>query len=79
MSEKEMNMLGAKLVKAEMMGNTVLAEKLKAKLETARQAKQKMAETGGTQVLMAIAIVCFLILCIQYTGHNATSILTHAV
>ena len=50
MSEKEMNILGAKLVKAEMMGNTALAEKLKAKLESARQAKHKLVETGGAQV-----------------------------
>ena len=46
LSEKEMNALGAKLVKAELMGNDALVAKLKAKLEAARGAKAAMKAAG---------------------------------
>ncbi|XP_063955291.1 CWF19-like protein 2 isoform X1 [Lytechinus pictus] len=39
LSDTEMNQLGAKLVKAEIMGNEALAQKLKAEIESARQAR----------------------------------------
>ncbi|XP_077467318.1 CWF19-like protein 2 isoform X2 [Stigmatopora argus] len=39
LSEEEMNKLGAKLVKAEIMGNTAMVEKLKAQLDAAHKAK----------------------------------------
>ena len=39
LSEKELNVLGAKLLKAEMLGNDELAQRLKLKLEKAREAK----------------------------------------
>uniref|UniRef100_UPI00398EC46A CWF19-like protein 2 n=1 Tax=Pristiophorus japonicus TaxID=55135 RepID=UPI00398EC46A len=39
LSEEEMNKLGAKLIKAELMGNLELASKLKAQLEKARKLK----------------------------------------
>ncbi|KAI8495426.1 hypothetical protein Bbelb_268810 [Branchiostoma belcheri] len=40
LSEEEMNSLGAKLVKAELMGNEELAAKIKMQLEQARKAKE---------------------------------------
>lgn len=40
LTEKEMNDLGAKIVKAEIMGNQEQANKLKAQLEAAREAKK---------------------------------------
>ncbi|CAK6970366.1 CWF19-like protein 2 isoform X1 [Scomber scombrus] len=40
LSDEEMNKLGAKLVKAEIMGNTALIEKLKSQLEAAHKAKE---------------------------------------
>ncbi|XP_037533944.1 CWF19-like protein 2 [Nematolebias whitei] len=40
LSEEEMNKLGSKLIKAEMMGNTALVEKLKSQLEAAQKAKE---------------------------------------
>ncbi|XP_068122987.1 CWF19-like protein 2 [Hyperolius riggenbachi] len=40
LTEEEMNKLGAKIVKAEIMGNTELASKLRAQLEDARQQRQ---------------------------------------
>ncbi|XP_077578044.1 CWF19-like protein 2 [Stigmatopora nigra] len=39
LSEEEMNKLGAKLVKAEIMGNSAMVEKLKAQLDAAHKAK----------------------------------------
>ncbi|XP_078314355.1 CWF19-like protein 2 isoform X2 [Crassostrea virginica] len=41
LSEKEMNQLGAKIVRAEIMGNTALATKLKEQLEKARENNDK--------------------------------------
>ncbi|KAM9853023.1 CWF19-like protein 2 [Aulostomus maculatus] len=43
LSEEEMNKLGAKLVKAEIMGNTAQIAKLKAQLEAAHKAKESHA------------------------------------
>ncbi|XP_077397141.1 CWF19-like protein 2 [Festucalex cinctus] len=43
LSEEEMNKLGAKLVKAEIMGNTAMVEKLKAQLDAAHKAKESHA------------------------------------
>ncbi|XP_064841353.1 CWF19-like protein 2 isoform X2 [Oncorhynchus masou masou] len=43
LTDEEMNKLGARLVKAEIMGNTALMEKLKTQLESARNAKEKRA------------------------------------
>ena len=48
MSEAEMNALGAKIIKAEMLGNDALAGKLKKKLEGAREAKARMEAEGAT-------------------------------
>ena len=47
MSEAEMNALGAKIIKAEMLGNDALAGKLKKKLEGAREAKARMEAEGA--------------------------------
>jgi len=44
LTDEEMNKLGAKLVKAELMGNTALADKIKAQLEAARNAKERRAQ-----------------------------------
>ncbi|XP_056613355.1 CWF19-like protein 2 isoform X2 [Triplophysa dalaica] len=44
LTEEEMNKLGAKLVKAEIMGNTAQVEKLKAQMDAARQAKERKAQ-----------------------------------
>lgn len=43
LSEEEMNKLGAKLVKAEIMGNTAMVEKLKSQLDAAHKAKDSYA------------------------------------
>ncbi|XP_071371988.1 CWF19-like protein 2 isoform X2 [Centroberyx affinis] len=43
LTDEEMNRLGAKLVKAEIMGNTALVEKLKSQMEAARKAKENHA------------------------------------
>ncbi|KAM8904865.1 CWF19-like protein 2 isoform 2-T2 [Spinachia spinachia] len=40
LSEEEMNRLGAKLVKAEIMGNTAMVEKLRSQLDAAHKAKE---------------------------------------
>ncbi|KAI1893936.1 hypothetical protein AGOR_G00128780 [Albula goreensis] len=50
LSDEELNKLGAKLVKAELMGNTALVDKLKAQLEAARKAKESRAQRGPAQV-----------------------------
>ncbi|XP_065816557.1 CWF19-like protein 2 isoform X1 [Labrus bergylta] len=55
LSEEEMNKLGAKLVKAEIMGNTAMVEKLKSQLDAAHKAKeihanqQKQQETARSK------------------------------
>ncbi|MBN3279152.1 C19L2 protein, partial [Polyodon spathula] len=46
LSEEEMNRIGARLVKAELMGNMDLACKLKAQLEAARKAKENLAQNN---------------------------------
>ncbi|CAI5693906.1 unnamed protein product [Oreochromis niloticus] len=43
LSEEELNKLGSKLIKAEIMGNTAVIEKLKSQLEAAHKAKEKHA------------------------------------
>ncbi|TMS07190.1 CWF19-like protein 2 [Larimichthys crocea] len=43
LTEEEMNRLGAKLVKAEIMGNTAMVEKLKSQLDAAQKAKESHA------------------------------------
>ncbi|XP_008284931.1 CWF19-like protein 2 [Stegastes partitus] len=43
LTEEEMNKLGSKLIKAEIMGNTAMVEKLKAQLEAANKAKENYA------------------------------------
>ena len=40
LTDDEMNAMGAKILKAEMMGNDELAEQLKQKLEQARKARE---------------------------------------
>mgnify|MGYP001798089145 FL=1 len=40
MTDDEMNAMGAKILKAEIMGNDELAEQLKQKLEEARKARE---------------------------------------
>ncbi|KAH7969295.1 hypothetical protein HPB52_016584 [Rhipicephalus sanguineus] len=42
LSDKELNALGAKLIKAEMLGNTALYEKLKNEIEEARKARESV-------------------------------------
>ncbi|XP_051962661.1 CWF19-like protein 2 [Xyrauchen texanus] len=44
LTDEEMNKLGAKLVKAELMGNNALVEKLKAQMDAARRAKEIQAQ-----------------------------------
>ncbi|KAM5179709.1 CWF19-like protein 2 isoform 1-T1 [Mantella aurantiaca] len=46
LTEEEMNKLGAKIVKAEIMGNEALASKLRAQLEEARQQRQNQAQAS---------------------------------
>ena len=48
LTEKEMNALGAKIVKAELLGNDELAAKLKAKLAAAKEAREAAEESGET-------------------------------
>ncbi|KAM6931745.1 CWF19-like protein 2 [Lycodopsis pacificus] len=43
LSEDEMNKLGSKLVKAELMGNTAMVEKLRSQLDAAHKAKENYA------------------------------------
>ncbi|XP_071441217.1 CWF19-like protein 2 [Hetaerina americana] len=47
LTDQEMNELGAKLVKAEILGNEGLAKELKAKLETAREVRKKLVTSAG--------------------------------
>ncbi|CAH1268410.1 CWF19L2 [Branchiostoma lanceolatum] len=49
LSEEEMNSLGAKLVKAELMGNEELAAKIKMQLEQARKAKEAQPKVPSRQ------------------------------
>ena len=49
LSEQEMNKLGAKIVRAEIMGDQALADKLKAQLESSRKAKQEAPSTVRDQ------------------------------
>ncbi|KAG9265288.1 CWF19-like protein 2 [Astyanax mexicanus] len=44
LTDEEMNKLGAKLVKAELLGNTALMASLKAQLEAARKARENQAQ-----------------------------------
>uniref|UniRef100_A0A8D8SP46 CWF19-like protein 2 n=1 Tax=Cacopsylla melanoneura TaxID=428564 RepID=A0A8D8SP46_9HEMI len=46
-SHDDVNKIAAKLIKAEMMGNTELVTKLKAKLEVAKQNETPIKRTGG--------------------------------
>lgn len=49
LTDKEMNELGAKLLKAEMLGNVELAEKLKLKMENARKARENVSSNVKTK------------------------------
>ncbi|KAK2504345.1 hypothetical protein MC885_020638, partial [Smutsia gigantea] len=51
LSVDEKNKLGAKIIKAEMMGNMELAEQLKAQLEKANKLKETMTETSKKSVV----------------------------
>ncbi|MBN3313902.1 C19L2 protein, partial [Atractosteus spatula] len=51
LSDEDMNKLGAKLVKAELMGNTNMVNKLKAQLEAARKAKESQVQKASTASL----------------------------
>lgn len=57
LSEEEMNKLGAKLVKAELMGNTVMIEKLKSQLDSARKAKESHAARQKLQQDAALSLI----------------------
>lgn len=46
LSDEKMNKLGAKIVKAEILGDTKLVEELKAKLEAAREYRKQNPEAG---------------------------------
>ncbi|XP_075905941.1 CWF19-like protein 2 [Nelusetta ayraudi] len=61
LSEEEMNKLGAKLVKAELMGNMAMVEKLKSQLDAAHKAKESHAARQKQLQEMAKAK--------QVTGH----------
>uniref|UniRef100_A0ACB8FHQ3 Uncharacterized protein n=1 Tax=Sphaerodactylus townsendi TaxID=933632 RepID=A0ACB8FHQ3_9SAUR len=47
LSEEEMNRLGAKIVKAELIGNTGLAAQLQAQLDNARKLKESKAQISA--------------------------------
>ncbi|XP_059188033.1 CWF19-like protein 2 [Centropristis striata] len=53
LSEEEMNRLGAKLVKAEIMGNEAMVQKLKSQLEAAHKAKESYAARKELQATTA--------------------------
>ncbi|KAF3692870.1 CWF19-like protein 2 [Channa argus] len=61
LSEDEMNKLGAKLVKAEIMGNTAMIAKLKSQLEAAQKAKEnhdaqrKLQETAKSKQFQSLS------------------------
>ncbi|KAK2847125.1 hypothetical protein Q5P01_010124 [Channa striata] len=61
LSEDEMNKLGAKLVKAEIMGNTAMIAKLKSQLEAAQKAKEshaarkKLQETAKSKQVQSLS------------------------
>ncbi|XP_061074056.1 CWF19-like protein 2 isoform X2 [Conger conger] len=50
LTDEEMNKLGARLVKAELLGNTALVNKLKAQLESAREAKENRGQKGSALI-----------------------------
>ncbi|KAJ8256776.1 hypothetical protein COCON_G00189280 [Conger conger] len=50
LTDEEMNKLGARLVKAELLGNTALVNKLKAQLESAREAKENRGQKGSASI-----------------------------
>uniref|UniRef100_A0A1B6LZF2 CWF19-like protein 2 n=1 Tax=Graphocephala atropunctata TaxID=36148 RepID=A0A1B6LZF2_9HEMI len=55
LTDKEMNEMAAKLVKAELLGNLELAEELKAKLGRARAAREnKPRESGGKEEVVIL-------------------------
>lgn len=49
LSDEKMNKLGAKIVKAEIMGDTKLVQELKAKLEAAREYRKQNPDAGQEQ------------------------------
>jgi hypothetical protein len=53
-----LNALGAKLLKAELLGNTDLAQKLKAELEEARSARQR--HLVPTSITLALIVIGWL-------------------
>ncbi|XP_070685094.1 CWF19-like protein 2 [Pempheris klunzingeri] len=62
LSEEEMNKLGAKLVKAEIIGNMAMVEKLKAQLDAAQKAKESHAAQKKLQETAKS---------MQVTGHSS--------
>ena len=50
LTEEEKNKIGAKLIKAELMGNTTLIEKLKKKLDNSRKAEELLAVAENQQI-----------------------------
>jgi len=52
LTDMEMNAIGAKIVKAELMGNDALAAKLKAKLERAKAAVENAGPPGREEVVV---------------------------
>ncbi|XP_034404798.1 CWF19-like protein 2 [Cyclopterus lumpus] len=62
LSEEEMNKLGAKLVKAEIMGNTAVVERLKSQLDAAHKAKENYAARKKLQETAKLK---------QLTGHTS--------
>ncbi|XP_078102467.1 CWF19-like protein 2 [Sander vitreus] len=62
LSEEEMNKLGAKLVKAEIMGNAAMVEKLKSQLDAAHKAKESHIARKKLQETAKLK---------QVTGHSS--------
>ncbi|XP_053685739.1 CWF19-like protein 2 [Sabethes cyaneus] len=52
MSDQQLNDLGAKIIKAEIMGNAALAKSLKEKLEAAKLHRTQIKESGQTETTM---------------------------